>query len=361
MQIQAFSLLSKYLFLSCFMYFALLGNHKELSLKELEYAHPQHFQSTKNPQFVLFSDCDEKKLTHLAWCIKWGKLIESELSDFFASSEKRILGVADKQLGLKLKRDYELKRFKQVDLFHTDLEIKKKGIELIKIWSQRGQVLGYQQIKLYEVVDFEKPGRSMQMGMMPAKLTHLLLNIGLSLIQEDHPLVYDPFVGSWTTGFLANYFGFDFLGSDLKLTFADKNFPRWKTSKRAKSDLTFEVFLQDATKPLEHKEEFWSRTPLIITEGWLWPVIKATTTPEEIKEYQRWVKNVYVQWIHQMAVAFPSKPMMVFTIPRYLGYENLIEKAIIEISEKVGFQFSSLQELYKRDQHKVGRKVIILR
>lgn len=48
------------------MYFALLGNHKELSLKELEYAHPQHFQSTKNPQFVLFSDCDEKKLTHLA-------------------------------------------------------------------------------------------------------------------------------------------------------------------------------------------------------------------------------------------------------------------------------------------------------
>jgi hypothetical protein len=62
-------------------------------------------------------------------------------------------------------------------------------------------VEGYQPIYLYEVVDFEKPARSMQMGMMPAKLTHILLNIGLSKIHRDpHPAtritIYDPFVGS---------------------------------------------------------------------------------------------------------------------------------------------------------------------
>lgn len=64
-----------------------------------------------------------------------------------------------------------------MDLLHTDLDVKNKGIELIRIGNQRAQVLGYQNIKLYEVIDFEKPGRSMQMGMMPAKLTHSLLNI----------------------------------------------------------------------------------------------------------------------------------------------------------------------------------------
>ena len=117
-------------------------------------------------------------------------------------------------------------------------------------------MLGYQQIRLYEVVDFEKPGRSMQMGMMPAKLTHLLLNIGLSLAGEKQPLIYDPFVGSGTTGFLANYFGFNFLGSDLKLTFAEKNLPWWKESKWAQPNLTFEFFLHDATKALDHKEKF---------------------------------------------------------------------------------------------------------
>ncbi len=343
------------------MYFAILWKNKELSLKELDYAQPTKLQSSNNQQIVLFESCDEAKLAQLAGIIKRGKLIAEDLSDFFASCEKRILGVADKNQGINLKKQYGLKRFKQVDLFHTDLEVKKKGIELIKIWSQRGQVLGYQQIRLYEVVDFEKPGRSMQMGMMPAKLTHTLMNIGLSLSkQQEKILIFDPFAWSGTTGFLANYFGYDFLGSDLKLTFANQNKPRWLASQWAKPDLTFDFFLHDATKPFENPELFTGKTPLIITEGWLGPVIKATTTVEEVKEYQRRVKNVYLPWIEQMATAFPQKPVMVFTIPWYLEHENLLEKAIIELAEKVGFQFSSLQELYKRDQHKVGRKVIIL-
>lgn len=82
---------------------------------------------------MLFETCDEKKLTQLAGIIKRGKLITEDLSDFFTSCEKRILGIADKNQGINLKKQYDLKRFKQVDLFHTDLEIKKKGIELVKI------------------------------------------------------------------------------------------------------------------------------------------------------------------------------------------------------------------------------------
>ena len=78
---------------------------------------------------------------------------------------------------------------------HTDLEVKMKGIELVRIGGKWALVLGYQNIRLYEVIDFEKPGRSMQMGMMPAKLTHTLLNIGLSYLKEqDETLIYDPFV-----------------------------------------------------------------------------------------------------------------------------------------------------------------------
>ena len=343
------------------MYFAILWKNKELSLKELEYAQPTKLHSSTTQQIVLFESCDEEKLVQLAGIIKRWKLISGELSGFFSSCEKRILGVADKNQGINLKKQYGLKRFKQVDLFHTDLEVKKKGVELIKIWSQRGQVLGYQQIRLYEVADFEKPGRSMQMGMMPAKLTHTLMNIGLSLLKsQEKPLIYDPFVGSGTTGFLANYFAYDFLGSDLKLTFANQNKSWWLGSKWAKPDQIFDFFLHDATKSFEHPEFFAGKIPLIITEGWLGPVIKATTTAEEVKEYQRRVKNVYLPWIEQMATAFAEKPVMVFTIPWYLGYENLLEKAIIELVEKVGFRFSSLQELYKRDQHKVGRKIVIL-
>lgn len=102
-------------------------------MKELDYAQPTRIQSSNNQQIVLFESCNEAKLAQLAGIIKRGKLIAEDLSDFFASCEKRILGVADKNQGINLKKQYGLKRFKQVDLFHTDLEVKKKGVELIKI------------------------------------------------------------------------------------------------------------------------------------------------------------------------------------------------------------------------------------
>lgn len=70
-----------------------------------------------------------------------------------------------------------------------------------------GGVLGYQNIPLYELIDFGKPGRSMQMGMMPAKLTHTLINLARTQSSgesDSRPLIRDPFCGSGTSGFLAN-------------------------------------------------------------------------------------------------------------------------------------------------------------
>ncbi|MEI7563585.1 MAG: hypothetical protein WCJ39_08380 [bacterium] len=67
---------------------------------------------------------------------------------------------------------------------------------------------------MYESIDFDKPGRSMHMGMMPAKLTHIMINLGLDYKTKKDPTlpaletsgstinykllttIYDPFVGS---------------------------------------------------------------------------------------------------------------------------------------------------------------------
>jgi hypothetical protein len=71
-----------------------------------------------------------------------------------------------------------IRRYKLVDIFHTDREIKNKGKEIINLeHGLYGIVEHYQDIELYEAIDFGKPGRSMQMGMMPAKLTHIMINI----------------------------------------------------------------------------------------------------------------------------------------------------------------------------------------
>ncbi|MDR0651399.1 MAG: hypothetical protein LBG59_08650 [Candidatus Peribacteria bacterium] len=102
-------------------------------------------------------------------------------------------------MGLNIKRKYQLKRFKKVDLLHTDREVKEKGIELItlpKLKDFVGVVQGYQNINFYEVVDFDKPARSMQTGMMPAKLTHTLITIGMTTLRKgctEEILIFDPF------------------------------------------------------------------------------------------------------------------------------------------------------------------------
>jgi hypothetical protein len=124
----------------------------------------------------------------------------------------KIIGIKEEANGKHLKKTIGIRRFKIVDFFHTDKEIREKGKELINLGNGfYGIVEQYQNIRLYEVVDFDKPSRSMQMGMMPAKLTHIMINIALNclppLLKEvdakqtedlsDSSLtIYDPFVGS---------------------------------------------------------------------------------------------------------------------------------------------------------------------
>ena len=102
--------------------------------------------------------------------------IKKELQTLLA--EVKIIGIQSETNGKHLKRTAGIRRYKLVDIFHTDKEIKTKGKEIINLENGLyGIVEQYQNIELYEEVDFEKPGRSMQMGMMPAKLTQIMINI----------------------------------------------------------------------------------------------------------------------------------------------------------------------------------------
>lgn len=349
------------------MYFAIIGNHSEITLKELQNLHPKNL--TKIGEHLIIFDTNEReKLSNIASLIKrWEIVSFSEIEKILTNQgewKKRILGIADKMIGINFKKKYKMKRFKQVDILHTDMEVKNKGIELIKIRGEYGIVQGYQNIKLYEVVDFEKPARSMQLGMMPAKLTHSLINIALSYTSKNkETLIFDPFCGTGTTGFIANYFGYNFIGSDIRPNLALKNQERRKTSKYFQEKI-FKIYEQDISKPLNTKnfQELLNHQTIIVTEGWLWPVIKQTTTPEEIKEYQRRVKNLYLQFIQTITDFFPKdkRPPMVFTIPFYIGQENTIDQHIKELTTKLWWNMESLEEVYKRENQKIGRKIIIL-
>lgn len=174
------------------MYFAVVWNFSEITLAELQMVHAKNIQKVWT-HLLVFNTDDLESLQNMASLVKWWKIISQP--DFWWYLEwKKILWMADENLAVKLKKQFDIKRYKKVDILHTDLDVKKKWIELIKIWAEWWVVLWYQNIKLYEMADFDKPGRSMQMWMMPAKLTHTMINIAISNTQTDNAkLIFDPF------------------------------------------------------------------------------------------------------------------------------------------------------------------------
>lgn|GEM_PF-2441109 len=119
-------------------YFAILGKNEEISLKELALIEPQNinFQNshaergangakTKPNACITFSTSKPELLPQLGGIIKRGRGVsKSELPQFLQN--QKMLGTADKDLGIELKRQFKIKRFKLVETQKTDIEVKKK-------------------------------------------------------------------------------------------------------------------------------------------------------------------------------------------------------------------------------------------
>lgn len=78
------------------MYFAVIGNHPHIALKELALAGVFSWEKRAEHLFV-FSCSAPERLAELASLIKWGKVLPvEEVENFLAG--KRLLGTADSSL-----------------------------------------------------------------------------------------------------------------------------------------------------------------------------------------------------------------------------------------------------------------------
>ncbi len=332
------------------MFFAILWKNIEISLKELELIQAQDIRQI-DKFIITFQTFFPERLKLLWWVIKrWKLLDENDLQEVL--KDTKLIWTQDKNFWIQIKKKYKIKRFKITDLFHTDKEIKEKWIEIIKIRSDFGIVQWYQNIALYEAIDFEKPSRDMNMWMMPSKLTHIMLNIWL--IDTDlNYTIYDPFSWSWTTWFLANFFWYDFVWSDIKTNYLIQNLERRQGTKFSKPN-QFDVFQQDIFQPINIQKD----KLIVITEWWLWPIVRDNTTIDQVNKYQNQVIETFkalLQRINEIK-AYRS----VFTIPYYIWFDNKVEETLREIANQLSLNMESIDEIYKREKQKIWRKIIIL-
>lgn len=343
------------------MYFAVLWKNPEISREELKLVQAKEISYPKKG-IMIFDTKYKELLPQLGGVIKTGIVVkEKDLQELLA--DVKIIWIQNEANGKHLKRTVWIRRYKLVDIFHTDKEIKNKGKEIINLENGLyGIVEQYQNIELYEAIDFGKPGRSMEMWMMPAKLAHMMINIWLAKFIHDSELdieklcIYDPFVWSWTTGMLANYMWYDFVGSDIKTNYAQQNATWRKTSKFYTPDKEIDIFKHDITQPLGNQLE--DKDILIVSEWRLGPIVMKNTSSQDIKKFQEQVLQIYKSFLERVKELWSA--IAVFTIPYYAGQENSLEKDISDYCTKIELAIEAIPEVYGREWQQVWRKILVI-
>jgi len=309
-------------------HFAVLGRQKKLSIYELTWVVNEGY----NVQWsvVFFTIDDENKLKHLGGIKKRGRLF-------------------------------------------GDLEQLWEGLEIHSLEEWHGLVLWRQHIWLYEKIDFDKPVSGMEIGMMPSKLAHLLVNIWIAQIPvwdiSKDITIRDPFVGFGTTGFIVNNMWHNFIWSDMNIVPFKTN-KKWRlTIPLAQEDKHFTAFKHDMHDPLT--QPFLEHVDVIVTEWRLGPVIKKNpykltrkygqaTAMEAFDRGITEIVNTYTDFIQNVFTTMPTVPV-VMTVPHYtfMDEDTIWEK----LEAKLTSIWADIEQvdIYARKKQKVARRVVIVK
>ena len=371
------------------MYFWIVGENNSIISEALSYLHITNFsQPRKN--IIVFDTQYPERLQYCAVLIKRGTIYSNtELSNL--DNIKGDIAVETKELWNHLKKQIAtIKRFKISDLIHTDLEIKKSWTEIINIDNiNYGIVEGYQNIALYEAIDFGKPVGGMNIGMMPSKLALTLVNIGIGEYEntviartEDEAIhsiwkkqdidchaslamtppltIWDPFCWFGTTNYLVNALWHNTIASDINVTSMKQNSKR-RPTQPFYNQTGKELILKHDVKD-EFKSPLLRHADIIVSEWWLGHIVTSRTAPFETNVYAQEVKELYIQFAKNLTELAKSNGKwltLVITIPVWLKYE-------ISVSDEITQEFTSLwrtsrlvTQPYSREKQLVGRQILI--
>lgn len=336
------------------MYFAVWWKNLLLSERELKL----FWRNISRNWNVFFFDTDSfDKTKNLAWFTKVWRLVSKNKIDL---SPYKIIWT-NIRLSREQKQELWIKRYKELDLIKTDLEVKNKWKEIIffsKFKDMLGIVDFYQNIDLYESVDFSKPVRSMEIWMMPSKLTHLLLN--LSVWVQTWKTVYDPFVWLWTTPMISNFFEQNVISSDINITPFKQNRRWFMQTEFYKKDFKSHSFKQDVLK--FKNNNILNYTTNVVSEWFLWPVVSKFLQRKEAENLEKSFQNIYITWIKNL-LKLPNIENIVITFPSYrlVNRDFYIFENSFDQLTKLWADIEVLPEIYYRKWQKVWRQILIIK
>ncbi len=335
------------------MYVGVLGKNPKLSLEELKLVAPTDIEIKQ--RWVFFNTNHRKLLGQLGGLIKIGEIVDN------TALTNPLVGSNDINWLKSLKKSKKIQRYKLVFPEHINQEIAKKGEEFLNTPFGRIKIFHWQPIELYQTIDFEKPLRGMEVGMMPAKLAHIMVNIARAQknLLKDWT-VYDPFVGFGTTWMIVNWLGWNFIGSDINISMAKVNFKRWQTTpfyQNAKITL----FKHDVTKPFT--KSFLKNIDTIVTEGWLGPSLRwkrmHSALIDSIFDKVKQVYTSFFENLNQFVVSlYPQKELWWVVSMPYYDFGREFKSMFETLTSTITFANFQRIDIYWRSSQRLKREIV---
>jgi tRNA G10 N-methylase Trm11 len=334
-------------------YFFTLGNHPALSADEIRSRLKlQNIEFTEIAQvqdfFVveLSTEIDVKHLIEmLGGTIKIGKIVgnvqsvkdvENEALGLIPHKDTKVnFGISTHnasinalQFGKSLKRELKQKEVKarfvqsKVNPLSSVIVQTNKllttGIEIVIMKTDTefllGQTLVVQPFETYGKLDFGRPSRDPQSGMLPPKLAQIMLNLA-EVAPES--AIYDPFCGSGTILQQSLLQGQSkLIGSDSSRKAVQDTHDNlsWLSEETGKS-YNYDVFTHEITEPNERVKP--SSMQAIVTEPFLGPPLRGHEPTAKMDKIISELTLLYTAAFKQLEKALQPNGVMIIIIPEF--------------------------------------------
>ena len=221
-----------------------------------------------------------------------------------------------------------------------------------------GKTIAVQDAESWSARDFGRPRRNAKQGMLPPKLSRMMLNLtGVDLTKAT---VFDPFCGSGTILMEAALLGAkSLIGSDINaeaVTDTEENL-KWLESQGASIP---PAQLIGASAQTVAKQLDAESADVVATETYLGRPRKGTETKREIDDAIAYVANLYTEAFTALLPTLKPGATLVIASPVHTFEGKDITFDARAILEPLGYQHSPLPFeplLYRHADQLVGRRI----
>lgn len=373
-----------------YMILLILGREKTLSKAEVESRFGNYELASE--ESVIVADNPKLNLPQLGGIIKAGTILEYTGGDMAGSIAEYILQAstegkvvfglsyygftrADMNLGIKIKKLLKQKgrscryiapkqgmALNAASIIYNKLN--SKGFEIMVVKTQTGKILlartnHIQDINDYSKRDYDKPCRDSKVGMLPPKLSQIMINLA---DPKQSDIILDPFCGSGGLLMEASLMGYNCEGSDAskKMTDCSRKNIAWFEKEYQPSHIPTISQTSDATTRTYPTDSY-----CVVSEGYLGTNFTHQPSLSEIKAQSSELEKLYVDLMVNLKNQTARPRSVVICVPFWIHDNQLVDLDILDEITDLGYtihEFKSVKTSdlrYRREGQNTGRRILV--